>query len=315
MNSQIKEHQHSTTLSPVSNFTQTPSSLHSTSLAFHFTHTQPSFRHLFSPLIRSPQDFNRTPQTSLTMKFTIFSASKLSLLALITSQFSTTTFGYPSPSVHVEKRGGGPLVMGLAKTFGAIAATTLTSTGDTLITGDCGTCPGTAITGFPPGDCTGTTSAGGTAACNAEAACLSAYNDAWALSPTIALTSSNLGGITLGPGTYTFPTSAASLSGTLTLNGTIDAGDGQYVFLIDTTFTVAAAAEVVLINGAQACNVYFIVGSSATIGAGAIMQGNILAYTSIGVANAVSNDGTWCALNGAVTLINDALTAKPVCTT
>ncbi|KFZ19285.1 hypothetical protein V501_00724 [Pseudogymnoascus sp. VKM F-4519 (FW-2642)] len=95
--------------------------------------------------------------------------------------------------------------MGLAETYGAIAATTLTSTGSTLITGDCGTCPGTSITGFPPSKCTGITSAGRTAACNAEAACLSAYNNAQAVTPTIALSVPDLGGLTLGPGAYTFP--------------------------------------------------------------------------------------------------------------
>lgn len=116
------------------------------------------------------------------------------------------------------------------------------------------------------------------------------------------------------PGAYTFPTSGVTLSGTLTLNGTLSA-KGQYIFKITTTFGAAAAAKVVLINGAQACNVYFVVGSSATLGAGSIMKGNILAYTSIASANAVSNAGTWCALNGAVTLINDALTAQTTCST
>lgn len=71
----------------------------------------------------------------------------------------------------------------------------------------------------------------------------------------------------------------------------------------------------VLLNGAQACNVYFIVGSSATVGEASVMKGNILAYTSIAVSNAASNEGTFCALNGVVTLINNALTAPHVCTT
>jgi acyl-[acyl carrier protein]--UDP-N-acetylglucosamine O-acyltransferase len=71
----------------------------------------------------------------------------------------------------------------------------------------------------------------------------------------------------------------------------------------------------VLIGGAQACNVYFIVGSSATIGAGSQMQGNILAYTSIAVDSAASNEGTFCALNGAITLIDNALTAQTTCST
>lgn len=243
------------------------------------------------------------------MKSTIFSASRLAFVALVTAQFSDLSLAHPT----VEKRGL-PIVMGLAETYGAIAATTLTSTGDTLITGDCGTCPGTSITGFPPGECTGITSSGGTAACNAEAACLSAYNNARDVTPTIALPASDLGGLTLDPGAYTFPTSAVTLTGMLKLDGALNPL-GQFIFLITTTFDAMVASQVELINGAQAGNVYFIVGSSATVGAAAALQGNILAYTSIAAGSGASNQGTFCALNGAVTLIDDALIAQPITVT
>lgn len=241
------------------------------------------------------------------MKCTILGNGRLALFALAITQFSPIV-AHPS----IEKRGI-PVAMGAAKTYGAIAAMTLTSTGNTLITGDCGTCPGTSISGFPPGVCTGTQSAGGTAACAAEAACLSAYNSARALAPSAtALPSSDLAGLALAPGVYKFPTSAVTNSATLTLNGATNT-KGQFIFLIDTTFTTAASSKVVLTNGAQACNVYFIVGSSATIGGATAMKGNILAYTSVGLTNAASNSGTLCALNGAITLINNALTAQAVC--
>jgi len=191
---------------------------------------------------------------------------------------------------------------------------TLTNVGNTRITGSCGTSPGTEITGFPPGVCTKTNSAGGIAADNAEAACLNAYNNAAAKVPTAALRASDLGrGLTLPPGVYTFPTSAATLTGTLTLDGASNRR-GQWIFQITTTFTASAASQIRTINGAQACNVYFIVGSSANIQAGAKLVGNILAYTSISASDA-SNNGSWCALNGAVTLINNALTAQSVCST
>jgi hypothetical protein len=95
------------------------------------------------------------------------------------------------------------------------------------------------------------------------------------------------------------------LSSTLTLSGT-----GQFIFQIITTFEAAAASKVILTDGAKACNVYFIVGSSATIGAAAELQGNIIAYTAIGAQEAASNKGTWCALNAAVTLIDNALEAQ-----
>jgi hypothetical protein len=100
-----------------------------------------------------------------------------------------------------------------------------------------------------------------------------------------------------------------TLAGTLTLDAR-GVSTRQFIFQIKTTLTVAAAAKIVLINGAQACNVYFIVGSSASIGAGAQLQGNILAYTAIAAQNAASNQGTWCALNAAVTLINNSLVAQ-----
>ncbi|KFY87452.1 hypothetical protein V500_06950 [Pseudogymnoascus sp. VKM F-4518 (FW-2643)] len=238
------------------------------------------------------------------MKCTILSNSRLALFALAITQFSPI-LAHPS----IQQRPS-LIALGAAKTYGAIAATTLTSTGNTRITGDCGTCPGTSITGFPPGVCTGATSAGGKAACAAEAACLSAYNNARGLASTAtALTSSELAGLTLAPGVYKFPAAAATNSATLTLNGAKNT-KGQFIFLIESTLTTAASSKVVLTNGAQACNVYFIVGSSATIGEKSVMNGNILAHTSISVTNAASNKGTLCAINGAVTLINNALTAQ-----
>jgi len=240
----------------------------------------------------------------------MFSSSKLAILALFALQFSQVALAFPA----IEKRNP-PIVMGAAKTFGAIAHTTLTSTGGTVITGDCGTCPGTAITGFGPGMgvCTGTINAANTAACNAEAACLTAYNNALALTPTVILPT-DLGGQTLPPGVYTFTTLNAVLSTTLTLNGT-GHPNGQWIFQIKTTFTTSANSKIVFLGGGQPCNVYFLVGSSATIGAGSKLQGNILAYTSIAVNSAASDKGTLCALNGAITLIDDAITAQPTCTT
>ena len=210
---------------------------------------------------------------------------KFTYLAVLAAQIGVS-LSHPSLE-HIEKPFV-PLTMGVASSWGAIAHTTLTSTGATLITGNCGTCPGTAITGFPPGKCTGTKSAGGTAACSAEAACLSAYNKARAASPTVALPAADLGGLTLPPGVYTFPTAAGSLTGNVTLNGAKNA-NGQFIFLLSTTFEAAAASKILLINGAKACNVYIIVGSSATIGAASALQANILAYTSVRTFFVASN--------------------------
>ncbi|MCJ1359768.1 MAG: hypothetical protein MMC33_009770 [Icmadophila ericetorum] len=235
------------------------------------------------------------------------SSPTITTLFLLSLLHALTTTAHPARHA-IEKRQSVPIVMGLASTYGAVAHTTLTSTGNTVITGSCGTSPGTAITGFPPGVCTVSTSAGGTAAFNAEAACLTAYNNAKGAVVTDALPSVELGGLTLPPGVYSFPASAASLSTTLTLNGASDP-NGQWIFQITTTFKTAVGAGVILINGAQAGNVYFQVGTSATIAGATSLMGNVLAYTSVAVAGGASNNGTLCALNGAVTLIDNALTA------
>jgi hypothetical protein len=246
------------------------------------------------------------------MQSNMFSSSKLAILAAFALHFSAISLAHPT----LEERSP-PIVMGLAAGFGAIAHTTLTSTGATVITGICGTCPGTAITGLGPGQpgvCTGGIDAGTTPACNAEASCLTAYNDALALVPTHPALPTDLGGQILPPGVYDFTTLNAVLSTTLTLNGASNP-NGQWIFQIKTTFGTSTGSKIVLENGAQACNVYFAVGSSASIGAGSILQGNILAYTSISVLKGASDKGTLCALNGAVTLIDDAITAEPTCTT
>jgi hypothetical protein len=107
----------------------------------------------------------------ITMKFTMFSASRLAVLALVTAQFSPLSLAAPT----VEKRVL-PVVLGAANTFAALAATTLTSSGATVLTGNGGVWPGTAIVGFPPGRATGVLAAGTVLAENGQAACLVAYN-------------------------------------------------------------------------------------------------------------------------------------------
>jgi hypothetical protein len=249
------------------------------------------------------------------MKFTILSVDRLAILALFATHLSSFTFAAPTAKEPTMEKRALPVLLGLAKSFGALSATTLTSTGNTAITGtgavgNGGVYPGTAIDGFPPGTASGTLGRGSTAAQNGQAACLVAYNNGLSIVPTKALPSADLAGLTVRPGAYTFPTSQVALSGNLTL----DAGgieERQFIFKITTTFTVAAAARVVLTNGARPCNVYFLVGTSASIGAAAQLQGNMIAYTAIAAKAGASNKGTWCALNAAVTLINNALVAQP----
>ena len=115
------------------------------------------------------------------MKFTILSVDRLASLALLTTYFSSLSLAAPVvEKLAVEKRAL-PVLMGLAKSFGALGASTLTSTGATAITGtggvgNGGTWPGTSITGFPPGTASGVLAPGTVLAQNGEAACLTAYN-------------------------------------------------------------------------------------------------------------------------------------------
>ncbi len=210
----------------------------------------------------------------------------------------------------------GPVNLGTADGFVILAATTITNTGPSIVTGDIGVSPGSAITGFPPGVVVGTIHPGDLAAAQAEADAATAFNDLSTRACNTNLTGQNLGGLTLTPATYCF-NSSAQLSGILTLDAQ---GDPNAVFIIQaaSTFTTAANSSVNLINGADARNVFFQVGSSATIGTGTQFQGSILAFTSITVTTGASVDGRLLALNGAVTLDSNRVTRPqviPPCTT
>jgi hypothetical protein len=197
--------------------------------------------------------------------------------------------------------GGGPLAT--ASTYAILGASTVTNTGFSVLTGDLGLSPGTSITGFPPGTYSGTENIANTAASTAQAQALSAYNTFAAMSATSI--SSVLDGQTLTPGVYketigTFNL-ATSGPGTLTLNGA-----GTYVFQCASTLVTGAGGipTITLTGGATAANVYWIVGSSATINSGSAgtFQGNIIAQASITDTIGGTVNGSLIALTGAVTL-------------
>jgi hypothetical protein len=190
--------------------------------------------------------------------------------------------------------------LGLAEDFAVLGATTVTNTGPTVLNGDLGLFPGTSVTGFPPGIVNGTMFINDTMAMEAQAAALVAYNQLVALPPTMTLTGS-LGGLTLLPGIYQI-TSAAQLTGTLTLNGN-GMVDPLFVFQIGSSLTTASASSVVEINGANASNLYWQVGSSATLGTNSQFNGTLIANTSDTLTTgATVTNGHIFALNGAVTL-------------
>jgi hypothetical protein len=213
-----------------------------------------------------------------------------------------------------------PVGLGTAASFGVLAGSTVTNTGPSTIGGNLGVYPGTAVTGFPPGAVTGTvyTATGpGTVAEGAQADLTVAYNDAAGRSPTASIPSSiGAAGIDkahLVPGVYK-ASSSLEVSGALTLNAR---GNPNAVWIFQassTLITDPAGSSVVLTNGAQACNVFWQVGSSATLNTGTAFQGTILALTSITVNSGDTITGRALARNGAVTLDDDTINV-PSCTT
>ncbi len=201
--------------------------------------------------------------------------------------------------------------LGTSANYSVLAGSTVTNTGNSTLGGSLGVWPGTSITGFPPGKVQGTTDKTNAAAKNAESNLTAAYVNA-AGRPLDATTAADLSGRTLQGGVYAGPSKGAlGLTGKLTLDG---AGNANSVFIFQTNSTLitGSSSTVTLINGAQECNVFWKVGSSATLGTGSTFVGNILALTSITVNRSVTVHGRALARNGAVTLNNDTFT-KPTC--
>jgi hypothetical protein len=204
---------------------------------------------------------------------------------------ATTTAGAASP---------GPVGRGTAGDFAVLGGSTVTNTGATVLTGDLGLSPGTSISGFPPGEVRGAVHQTDAVALQAKKDLVTAYDDA-AGRVSSATISADLGGQTLTPGVYRGAPSL-HLTGTLTLDGQ---GDQNAVFIFQapaSTLITGSASRVVLIGGAQACNLVWQVGSSATLGTGSSFTGNILALQSITLNHGATVDGSALARNAAVTL-------------
>jgi hypothetical protein len=210
------------------------------------------------------------------------------------------------------KEGGAPgpaaVTLGSAGTFRVLAGSTVTNTATATAVsgGSLGVSPGAAVTNFPPGTVTGGTIEAGTApAATAQTALTTAYNDAAGRTTGAITVSGDLTGLTLAPGLYK-STSSLAISGALTLDALGDP-NAKFVIQMASTLTTGSGSQVILSGGAQASNVIWQVGSSATLGTNSVFKGTILALTSITLNTGARLNGRALARNGAVTLDNNVV--------
>lgn len=202
-------------------------------------------------------------------------------------------------------------VLGTSSSFAVLASSAVTNTGPSVISGELGVSPELAVSGFPPGTVVGGTIHQGDAVAGQAQASAGTASVALAGRPCDEiLTGRDLGGLTLTPGVYCF-SSSAQLTGELTLDALGDP-DAEFVFQIGSTLTTASASRVTAINSADPCEVYFQVGSSATLGTATAFLGTIVAGASITATTGASVEGRLLALGGAVTLDTNRIT-RPVC--
>jgi hypothetical protein len=222
--------------------------------------------------------------------------------------YSTGLTGSPTQASIVAfdnlYSGCSKLNLGTAANFAILGSSTVTNAGNTVVRGaNIGIAPGTSLTGFPPGVLTAPAvkHLGDPVASQAQADANTAYTNYQGLTGAASIAS--LDGLTLAPGLYKSAAASLALSvgATVTLNG-----NGTYIFQIGSTLNLAGT--VILSGGATAGNVIWLVGSSATLEGTAVAVGDIVALSSITLDSGASLVGRAIALNGAVTLIDNAIT-------
>lgn len=201
------------------------------------------------------------------------------------------------------------VVLSSAGSFAVLAGSTVTSTGLTSVTGDLGVSSGTAVTGFPPGVVVGAQHAGDPVAAQAVADLTTAYNDAAGRTLCPVTVAGNLGGQTLRPGLYKSTGSLEISSGELTLDAQGD-GDAVFIFQVASTLTTTAGRQIILSGGARSGNIFWQVGTAATLGSTSVFKGTIMADQAITLQTGATVDGRVLARIAAVTLDSNVL-VKP----
>lgn len=198
------------------------------------------------------------------------------------------------------------VVLAAAEVFTVLGGSTVTSTGATAVTGDLGVSPGTAVTGFPPGTVTGTIHAGNATSALAMTDLTAAYNSAAARTLAPVTVAGNLGGLTLPPGLYKSTSSLSISSGDLTLDAQGNA-NAVFIFQMASTLTTTSGRKVILSGGAKSANIFWQVGTSATLGTTTEFKGTIMANQSITLNTGASLNGRALARIGAVALAGNAV--------
>ena len=254
-----------------------------------------------------------TPTSPLAAN-TTFSATLNGALDLAGNPLATFVWSFTTGATST---GLSPIDMGAATNFAVFAQATITNAGATVVNGDLGLTPGPSVTGFGPGVVNGTIQLDNTAAAAALASLTAAYNNAQALSGATII-GANLAGQTLTPGLYVSALNSFAISsGNLTLDAQ---GDPSAVWVFQmpgSTLTLTApGCSVILKNGAQPSNIFWQVGSSATVAAGCVVEGSILADTTITLADSAIVSGRAMAgaitATGALTMSNNVAT-RPAC--
>lgn len=243
-----------------------------------------------------------------TGRVSIATVRRIGMAALLAAATSVSLLTISvTPAYAAEE----PVGLGTSGIYSVLGGVTVTNTGLTALAGDLGVSPGTSIVGFPPGIVSGSIHAADAVAGQAQSDLVIAYDDATSRATTMSV-AGDLVGRTLVGGVYT-SSGPLGLTGTLTLDAQGDKS-AVFVFQAASTLVTGSASKVSLVNGAQACNVFWQVGSSATLGTGSSFVGTIMALTSITVTTDTTVEGRALARNGAVTLDNDTFTS-PGCET
>jgi hypothetical protein len=240
--------------------------------------------------------------------------SELRLLSLAVPTLFILACGKGSSSRAAQSQSSASLSpapsLGSAASFSVLGGETVTNVGPSTLSGDLGVSPGSATTGFPPGQLIPPAKrhAADTEAAQAQSDVGAAYDLLASAKCTADMSGKDLGARTLSAGVYCF-SSETQLTGTLVLDAKFQA-NALFVFKMVSKLTAAGSASVRLINGAKPCNVFWIVGSSATIGTNASFAGNILALTSIALKSGASLNGRALARRGEVTLSSNRIRSE-----